>query len=292
MFGHASTETMPSCYAKSARGTVARVRARTLARTVKNKRDATLESARRYYGRPSRDILTKDQAKFRKTMADSVRSGGTIWYQIGLTLSPAREAGIGTLCAYARECEGPCLKTTYRQRHHRAVDARIRRTVLWSGDPGMFEAKIRRELTRGRVYAQKLGARFAFRPNVLSDVLPNWMVEIMRENPADQYIDYTKNPHRYAAWLDGSFPSNYHVTFSRQPSNHAVSRGFVARGGTATIVVRNKATKARMMRDGFEGFPCVDGDPHDRRWEDPSGVWVLLTAKGLAKKSQNGFVMD
>jgi len=41
----------------------------------------------------------------------------------------------------------------------------------------------------------------------------------------------------------------------------------------------------------FMGRPVVDGDLHDIRIDDPSGIIIGLRAKGKAKKQANNFVV-
>jgi hypothetical protein len=42
----------------------------------------------------------------------------------------------------------------------------------------------------------------------------------------------------------------------------------------------------------FKGLKVIDGDKHDMRFLDKSGVVVGLIEKGEAKKDTSGFVID
>jgi hypothetical protein len=45
------------------------------------------------------------------------------------------------------------------------------------------------------------------------------------------------------------------------------------------------------LPETYLGRPVIDGDEHDLRFLDPSGVVVGLRAKGKARKQRGGFVV-
>ncbi len=57
-------------------------------------------------------------------------------------------------------------------------------------------------------------------------------------------------------------------------------------GNNIAVVFRKSLPKT------FKGFKVINGDNHDLRFVDGSGVIVGLTAKGKAKKDTTGFVID
>ena len=232
-------------------------------------------------------LLTIDQVKFRKTG----KTGDFV--QAGLTLSPADECGTNFCPGSSPGCRSQCLITTYRLQTETARTARVRRSHLLIDDPGAFCMFFSRDLARARARARAAGLVLVIRPNATSDVdAPRLFGSLMADHPEDRWIDYTAVANRYARFLAGRFPANYHMTYSRKETNHRTARVFVRAGGTATVVVRSRATMARLLASGFDGLPCVAGDDHDRRWEDPRGHWVLLLAKGAAKGDTTGFVVD
>jgi hypothetical protein len=150
-----------------------------------------------------------------------------------------------------------------------------------------------RDLAKLRRKAHALGKILVTRFDTLSDTNTLSIYrELMESNPLDGFVDYTKDPRKYQAYLSGSSAPNHHLTFSRSEINHCQARYFVAAGGTSTVVVRTQEALARCLAHGYDGFPAVDGTLSDRRWEDPRGHWVLLLALGKAKTDKSGFVVD
>lgn len=236
-------------------------------------------------------ILTDDQYKLNK---DSAR-----YQKVGLTLSPATEAGIRSktgaiksACAYSTpQCRFLCLISAGRLQGHLAAQARIGRSRYQDSNPGQFNAQVERELHLATKRARKKGVLSAARFCVTHDqrdIPAPWF------NAVDQAYDYTADPVKAERFLSGAYPANYHLTFSRKETaqNHAVAKALLARGMNVAVVVRDEAVKARVMASGFWGAPCIDGDLSDNRFLDPKGHVVLLRAKGKARKAPSGFVVD
>ncbi len=245
-----------------------------------------------------RSVLTEgdDNAKFGKS------AKGAEVYQVGVTMAPATESGYD-VCAYkSAGCSGSCLNTTPRNTWDTAKLARIRRTLLVLVHPTEAKAYIARDLARCARKCHKNGWLLAIRLNTMSDLAwERLFAEIFKARGEAQFLDYTKNPDRYWQWLGQRradpyklerFAKNYHLTFSRSELNEDKCRLFLHEGGTCTIVVRTEADRAKLLANGYKGFPCINGDLHDRRWEDKPGHWVVLIAKGKAKTDTTGFVVD
>jgi len=109
---------------------------------------------------------------------------------------------------------------------------------------------------------------------------------LMDKFPSVPFYDYTKNPLRFAQFLNGKLPANYRLTFSRSETNEAQCLEFLARGGNVSVVFRKSLPKT------WKGYPVVNGDETDLRFLDPKGVVVGLVAKGKAKNDVSGFVVD
>lgn len=108
---------------------------------------------------------------------------------------------------------------------------------------------------------------------------------LMDHYPDVQWVDYTKNPRRFARKL----PANYHLTFSRSETNEAQAIELLGRGvNVAVVFAGDKPTT-------WNGFTVIDGDEHDLRHLDPRGergFVVGLTPKGRkAKRDTSGFVV-
>ena len=106
----------------------------------------------------------------------------------------------------------------------------------------------------------------------------------MQAFPGLQFYDYTKNPNRIAANLEGRMPANYHLTFSRSEENDKVALSILQSGGSVAIVFT-------ALPAAFAGAPVVNGDETDLRFLDPRGCVVGLKAKGRAKRDESGFVV-
>ena len=75
------------------------------------------------------------------------------------------------------------------------------------------------------------------------------------------------------------------MTFSHSGKNDIECRKAAARGVNVAYVFKDKLPKK------FNGLKVINGDKHDLRFKDPSGVIVGLVAKGLGRKVENdGFI--
>lgn len=241
-----------------------------------------------YYANAGHNLLTTPDAQHKYALSGE---GVGAVYQCGVNLSPARESRKWNTCAGSScGCRAVCLIFAGQNQWPSSAVARVMRTRFLMEHPKLFKAKLARELAKERKKALANGFRFAFRFNTLSDVdVVSMFGDLIVEG--DLWLDYTKMQAKYRAWLQRSTPG-YHLTFSRSETNEPFCIEMLGLGGTVTVVVRDEWVKAAMLRDGFLGFPAVDGDLSDRRWEDPRSHWVVLTAKGRATKDTSGFVVD
>jgi hypothetical protein len=95
---------------------------------------------------------------------------------------------------------------------------------------------------------------------------------------------YTKHP---KPWLR-TLP-NYHLTFSH--SGHNLEDCLEALQHAVNVAVVFTTLRGEHLPETWNGFPVIDGDSHDCRFLDPTGVVVGLRAKGMAKGSQSPFVV-
>ena len=99
-------------------------------------------------------------------------------------------------------------------------------------------------------------------------------------HPDVQFYDYTK----VLNYLDHG-KKNYHVTFSDSGTNDQDQLKAMTAGANVAVVFKDKLPRTWMSRK------VIDGDAHDLRFKDPSGVVVGLVAKGLGKKVEvNSFI--
>jgi len=90
-------------------------------------------------------------------------------------------------------------------------------------------------------------------------------------------------------YLAGKFPRNYTLTFSRSEENDAESLAILSLGGNVAVVF--DTPKDQALPTEWHGYPVINGDENDVRFEDPRGVVVGLRAKGAAKHDDSGFVV-
>jgi hypothetical protein len=113
---------------------------------------------------------------------------------------------------------------------------------------------------------------------------------ILAEFPNVVFYDYTKSARRMNAYLDGAFPANYSLTFSRSETNGTETAAIMARGGNVAVPFTTKRGEA--FPATWNGVRIIDGDVSDLRFTDPHGVVVGLRAKGKARKAvPGGFVV-
>ncbi len=121
--------------------------------------------------------------------------------------------------------------------------------------------------------------------NLTSD-LP-WENMVVKHFPDLQFYDYTKHLKRFVRFLEGKFPSNYHLTYSRsEETTDAMVIALCKSGGNVAVVFRNH------LPDKWLGLEVIDGDDSDLRFQDGKGKIVGLLEKGLAKKDKTGFVVE
>jgi len=99
-------------------------------------------------------------------------------------------------------------------------------------------------------------------------------------HPDVQFYDYSK----VLNYLDHG-KKNYHVTFSDSGTNQQDQQAAIKKGVNVAVVFKDQLPKKWMNKR------VIDGDKHDLRFKDPSGVIVGLVAKGLGKKVEtNSFI--
>tara|TARA_R100000482_G_C5050053_1_gene112307 strand:- start:6 stop:584 length:579 start_codon:yes stop_codon:yes gene_type:complete len=178
-----------------------------------------------------------------------------------------------------------------------ATRARIAKTLWFMLYQEHFLRRLNKEITGHTMTAEALGMRAAVRLNGSSDI--KWEAHgVPQAHPDVQFYDYTKLPAKARA----KAPANYRLTFSL--SERADSMGhaleWLDAGGNVAVVVAGESTKAKDAKAAaagiveageFKGYPAIDGDETDIRFDDPPGAWVVLYAKGGALKDTSGFVV-
>ncbi len=230
------------------------------------------------------DILAQDGTTHHRTVPVSrllgdgdkntkLRKNGMTeeWLSYGLSLSPANEAGLLTMCPHAHSCAVSCLDHTgFGGIHQNVHIGRIAKTIAWQLQREWFATRLHHELELRNSKATALGKQICVRLNMFSDI--PWerrCPEVFHAFQDIQFYDYSKNPRR-----SGQLLSNYWVTFSRDETNEDQAVSHIRAGRTASIVF-NRTIPAEYL-----GIPVVCGEDTDLRFSDPRGVWIGLTFKG------------
>lgn len=213
-------------------------------------------------------------------------------------LMPHTSSGLGVnLCTSAKECVEPCYYDHGRNKFSNVMNAKKQRTELFVKDREAFLIKLCLELDKASVKAKKLGLGLAVRLNITSDIC--WETipvenckNLMEKYPDAQWYDYTKHFNRW------DLPKNYHLTFSRQPSNDKLIELVLSKGRNAAVVFginKNKKEDGSFLNalpDSWKGHKVIDGDHTDLRFLDKeNGVIIGLRSTREALKDNSGFVV-
>ena len=119
--------------------------------------------------------------------------------------------------------------------------------------------------------------KMSLRMNVLSDIVWEsdrmafeWDDEqkatVIDRHPEIQFYDYTKNPVRMKAFLEGRFPKNYYLTFSWSEINAEFAFWVLDHNGC--VAMPFDTTAKQPLPDMFCGYPVINADEHDFRFMD------------------------
>lgn len=212
-------------------------------------------------------------------------------------LAPGDISGVESCAWRSRGCSVACLGITSGHLAGGRAAATVQRRAqvaksLWRAlFPADFRATVIGEISRLESKATRLGMVAAVRLDGTSDF--GDCIEIAPLFPDVRFYDYTKNPNRALNAARGKYPSNVHITYSHSDNkgSRIHAERVVRAGGTSAVVFRNKAQAARVVADGWNGLPAVDGDRHDARFMD-SGAYVALYNKAGDRVDPFGFIVD
>jgi len=200
---------------------------------------------------------------------------------------PAMQSGHNA-CSDAGVCANACIDTTGRMPMVKA--AREYRSNLFYDNRAKFGAKLIAETEDNIRRNDKKGLRTAERLNGTTDYAWEHIRfdgQSMPERfPNVQFYDYTKSVKRARQHASGTMPSNYHLTFSRSElTPDSLVTELVESGQNVAVVFD-------AIPETWLGLEVINGDEHDLRFLDKSGVIVGLKAKGpKAKRDTAGFVV-
>ena len=205
-----------------------------------------------------------------------------------LYLAPANQNSFNVnICPKASiGCAKACLFTAGRGKFSNVKNARIQKTDFMLFDPAKFYKKLAAEIMYNSTLA--FDQKIAFRLNGTSDL--NHYKQLKRYANLDIntlpnnviFYEYTKSLNM-AKSIKNQF-SRVHITFSKSENNwdqclQALEYGF------------NVAAVFNKLPTSYAGYPVINGDLSDERFNDKLGVIVGLKAKGEAKNDKSGFVV-
>ena len=203
-----------------------------------------------------------------------------------LHLSPSDVSGYNVCPKASNGCRSACLNTAGRGRFHVVQKARINKTHFFIKDGPAFYALLEHEIELQENKAKKDDLILAVRLNGTSDLAWEQLhPRLFEEFPDVQFYDYTKVKHRMLKWANEQFPENYHLTFSRSENNDNEVKEVLDAGGNVAVVFANEPPRV------YLNHRVVDGDETDLRFLDRPQSVVSLSAKGLAKRDETGFVV-
>ena len=197
-------------------------------------------------------------------------------YNMGLELLPSVLAPHFNACPGAGACRYSCLafsgagnvirgpKMLASGELNDMIKFKARKSFLYLNDQSFFEAILRVELQRHSLIAGLEGKTFGARLNTTSDV--DWK-EFTESMPEIRFYDYTK------VWDRGG-STNYHLTYSASELTADTAIKAKLRAGHNVAVVFPSERPATHL-----GYPVINGDTDDDRYDDPRGVIVGLSLK-------------
>ena len=228
-------------------------------------------------------LLSTSNTKIRKGEKSGFKTAG-------IHLAPHKLSGHNTCVAASKGCAAACLNTAGMGAYSTVQAARIKKTKMFFEDRGNFLNTLIKEIQSAIKKAKKNNMTPAFRLNLTSDIAWEKITinnqTIMEMFPDVSFYDYTKIPRRMLNFINGKFPKNYHLTFSRSENNQTHADIVMGCGGNVAVVFRGK------LPNTYKGKKVINGDENDLRFLDPKGVIVGLVEKGKAKKDASGFVVE
>lgn len=179
------------------------------------------------------------------------------------------------------ECWKPCLYEAGMGRFPNVKDARVRRKVMFVEQRKEFIDQLNTEIDALRKRAKKRGLLPCVRLNGTSDIpwhKPNYG-SIPQTHKDVQFYDYTKTFKNY-----DDKPDNYYILWSYSRAPLYLEKGIPRHLNWSVVFDGDLPIR-------FAGRNVINGDVHDLRFLDPSGVVVGLRAKGPARGSDSPLVV-
>jgi hypothetical protein len=233
----------------------------------------SVREARRILGRPH--VLAGERSN-----AKLAKARGKGWQTWGLSLAPARSAGLPvTVCPQATPgCMRFCVAGSGKAITFANVSqSRQRLTKALYDHPIAFCRILVDDVIQAAAKAKASGDGCAIRLNVFSDVEWERALPVLFEiaEPLGvAFYDYTKV-------LSREVPPSYRLTLSHSEVNRLGLFKHVGGidGPMESIAIPVDVKRGRPLPSTWHGVRAIDGDKDDRRFLDPPGAVVLLRSK-------------
>ena len=202
-----------------------------------------------------------------------------------LYLAPSTQSGF-QVCPMASEgCKKACLYTAGHGAFSNVQQGRINKTRWFMQDRQSFLTQLRKEISNHIKNCDKKGYIPCVRLNGASEI--SWEnYDIIQAFPNVQFYDYTKIYKRALKYVNGQYPSNYHITYSLNEDNKKEAFEILKLRGNISAGFRKYLPKT------YQGYTVINADDTDLRFTDDINIIAGLVAKGQAKKDYSGFVLD
>jgi hypothetical protein len=202
-----------------------------------------------------------------------------------LYLAPSTQSGFNVCPQASLGCKKACLYTAGHGAFSNVQQGRINKTRWYIQERTTFMAQLRKEISNHIKNCSNKGFIPCIRLNGTSDIsFEN--TGIFEEFPNVQFYDYTKIYKRALKYVNGQYPSNYHLTYSLNEDNKELAFDILFKGGNISAVFRKD------LPETYKGYKVINADETDLRFTDDNNVICGLVAKGQAKKDYSGFVLD
>ena len=172
----------------------------------------------------------------------------------------------------SKGCFESCLVNSGRMGMKSAINARKNRTEYYFNNNSMFLMTLKGEIAALLHKAEKQGKKLAIRLNGTSDI--DFTV-VYNSFPTVTFYEYTKRMDLVKKLHN---INNVHVTFSKHENHTLENVSYLVRKGiNVAIVFENKPPETLV------NIKVIDGDKHDRRFEDIKGAIIGLKLKGTNK---------
>ena len=156
-----------------------------------------------------------------------------------LYLAPSNQSGFNTCPMASEGCKKACLYTAGHGAFNNVQQGRINKTRWFIQERSTFMDQLRKEITNHIKNATRKGFIPCIRLNGTSDI--SWETTgIFEQFPQVQFYDYTKIYKRALKYVNGQYPSNYHLTYSLNEDNYQEAFDILLKGGNISAVFRNE----------------------------------------------------